>query len=33
MMAKGYEEGFGYLKGVTVDQHLIARNGRMTWST
>jgi cyanophycinase len=25
MMAKGYEEGFGYLKGVTVDQHLIAR--------
>ena len=25
MMAKGYEEGFGYLKGVTVDQHLIVR--------
>ncbi len=25
MMAKGYEEGFGYLKGVTVDQHLLVR--------
>jgi cyanophycinase len=25
MMAKGYEEGFGYLKGVAVDQHLITR--------
>ena len=25
MMAEGYEEGFGYLKGVTVDQHLIVR--------
>lgn len=25
MMAKGYEEGFGYLKNVAVDQHLIRR--------
>ncbi len=25
MMAKGYEEGFGYLKGVTIDQHLLVR--------
>ncbi len=25
MMAKGYEVGFGYLKGVTVDQHLLVR--------
>jgi cyanophycinase len=25
MMAKGYEEGFGYLKSVAVDQHLIRR--------
>lgn len=25
MMAKGYEEGLGFLKGVAVDQHLIAR--------
>jgi cyanophycinase len=25
MMAKGYEQGFGYLKGVTVDQHLLVR--------
>jgi cyanophycinase len=26
MMAKGYEEGFGYLKGVAVDQHILPRN-------
>ncbi len=25
MMARGYEEGFGYLRGVAIDQHLIAR--------
>ncbi len=25
MMAKGYEEGFGYLRGVAIDQHLIVR--------
>jgi cyanophycinase len=25
MMAKGYEQGFGYFKGVTVDQHLLTR--------
>ena len=25
MMAKGYEAGFGYLKGVAVDQHLLVR--------
>jgi aminobenzoyl-glutamate utilization protein B len=25
MMAKGYEEGFGYLHGVAVDQHLLTR--------
>lgn len=25
MMAKGYERGFGFLRGVAVDQHLIAR--------
>ena len=25
MMAKGYEEGFGFLRPVAVDQHLIAR--------
>ncbi len=25
MMAKGYEQGFGYLRGVAVDQHLIVR--------
>jgi cyanophycinase len=25
MMAKGYEQGFGYLRGVAVDQHLLAR--------
>jgi cyanophycinase len=25
MMAKGYEQGLGYLKGVAVDQHLIPR--------
>ena len=24
MMAKGYEEGFGYLRGVAIDQHLLA---------
>ena len=23
MMAKGYEEGFGYLRGVAIDQHLL----------
>ena len=26
MMAKGYEEGFGFLRGVAIDQHLIKRN-------
>jgi aminobenzoyl-glutamate utilization protein B len=26
MMAPGYEQGFGYLRGVAVDQHLLARN-------
>jgi aminobenzoyl-glutamate utilization protein B len=25
LMAKGYEEGFGYLRGVAVDQHLLPR--------
>ncbi len=25
MMAKGYEEGFGFLRNVAIDQHLIAR--------
>ena len=25
MMAKGYEQGFGYLRGVAIDQHLIVR--------
>jgi cyanophycinase len=25
MMAPGYEQGFGYLRGVAIDQHLIAR--------
>ena len=25
MMAKGYEEGFGFLRGVAIDQHLIKR--------
>ena len=25
MMAKGYEQGFGYLRGVAVDQHLLPR--------
>src|SRR5262249_52584722 len=26
MMARGYEQGFGYLRGVAIDQHLLARN-------
>ena len=26
MMAKGYEEGFGYLKNVAIDQHINTRN-------
>src|SRR5262249_57623056 len=26
MMAKGYEEGFGYLRGVAIDQHLLPRH-------
>jgi len=26
MMAKGYEEGFGFLRNVAIDQHLIARH-------
>ena len=26
MMAKGYEQGFGYLRGVAIDQHLLARH-------
>jgi cyanophycinase len=26
MMAKGYEEGFGYLRGVAIDQHILPRN-------
>ena len=26
MMAKGYEQGFGNLRGVAVDQHIVARN-------
>jgi cyanophycinase len=25
MMAKGYEQGFGFLRGVAIDQHLLAR--------
>ena len=25
MMAKGYEEGFGYLRGVAIDQHILPR--------
>ncbi len=25
MMARGYEQGFGYLRGVAIDQHLIVR--------
>ena len=25
MMAKGYEQGFGYLRGVAIDQHLLVR--------
>jgi len=25
MMARGYEQGFGYLRGVAVDQHIVAR--------
>ncbi len=25
MMARGYEEGFGYLRGVAIDQHLLVR--------
>jgi cyanophycinase len=26
MMAKGYEQGFGYLRNVAIDQHLLARH-------
>jgi cyanophycinase len=26
MMAKGHEEGFGYVKNVAIDQHLLARH-------
>ena len=26
MMAKGYEQGFGHLKGVAIDQHIIPRH-------
>jgi cyanophycinase len=26
MMAKGYEEGFGYLRGVAIDQHILPRH-------
>ena len=26
MMAKGYEQGFGYLRDVAIDQHIVARN-------
>jgi cyanophycinase len=26
LMAKGYEQGFGYLRGVAIDQHLLPRN-------
>lgn len=26
MMAKGYEQGFGFLRNVAVDQHIVARN-------
>lgn len=26
MMAKGYEQGFGHLKGVAIDQHLLRRH-------
>lgn len=26
MMARGYEDGFGYLRGVAIDQHLLARS-------
>ena len=32
MMAKGYEEGFGYLRGVAIDQHLLVGAARTTWS-
>ena len=26
MMAAGYEQGFGYLRGMAIDQHVVARN-------
>lgn len=26
MMAKGYEQGFGYLRNMAIDQHIVARN-------
>ena len=26
LMAKGYEEGFGYLRGVAIDQHILPRS-------
>ncbi len=26
MMAKGYEQGFGYLRAMAIDQHIVARN-------
>ncbi len=26
MMAKGYEQGFGFLRGMAIDQHIVARN-------
>jgi cyanophycinase len=26
LMAKGYEQGFGYLRGVAIDQHILPRN-------
>ena len=26
MMAPGYEEGFGLIKGVAIDQHMLTRN-------
>lgn len=29
MMAPGYERGFGFLKGVAIDQHVAARNRQM----